>query len=259
MFNDWFSIGPFTVHGYGFFIAVGVLTGLWLACHRAKKKGLNDDICFGLVLVAVFFGVIGAKLLYMIVEWRDLIKDPISVIASSGFVVVGGLTVGMIAIFVYCRIKKVDGLTYFEHCLPSVPLGQAFGRIGCFMAGCCYGKETTCPIGITFTNSHFAPNHVKLLPTQLFSAGANFLHVIVLLLIARKVKKKGVLTGCYFIFYSIGRFIIELFRDDPRGSVGALSTSQFYGIFMLAFGIFMVVWGLKHKEKTQDEAIQERG
>ena len=255
MFNDWLHIGPFTVHGYGACIAIGVLLALWLGCHRAKKRSMSEDIIYGMVFTGVIFGFLGAKILYLIVEWKEFIANPLGALSSSGFVVFGGLTLGMIAIFIYARIKKVDFLKYFELCLPSVALGQAFGRIGCFMAGCCYGKETDSCIGVTFHHSDFAPNNVSLIPTQLISAGGNFLNMALLLFISSRTKKPGVILGCYFIFYSIGRFLVELLRDDPRGSVGALSTSQFYGIFMLIFGIGMLVWGLKHKEKSADEAL----
>ena len=258
MYNDWLTVGPLTVHGYGFCIAVGVLLALWLACHRAKKRGLNADLCYEIVFTAVFFGFLGAKILYLIVEWRSFIANPWSAISSSGFVVFGGLTVGLLSVLVLCRIKKVSFLTYMEHHIPSVALGQAFGRLGCFFAGCCYGKETHSHFAITFHNSDFAPNDIPLVPTQLLSAAGNFLNTAILLFIASKVKKKGIVLGCYFIFYSIGRFIIEFFRADDRGTVGALSTSQFYGIFAFLFGVGMLVWGILHTEKP-DESGTESG
>ncbi len=248
MWNDWFSIGPLTVHGYGASIAIGVLIALWLACARAKKRGLSADLCYELVFVGVIFGMIGAKLMYLIVEWRSFLEDPWSVISSSGFVVYGGLTLGLFAIWVTCRIRKVDFLTYMEHCIPSVALGQAFGRIGCFLAGCCYGKETDSALSIVFSHSDFAPNHVHLVPTQLYSSLGDFINMVLLLFLSSKVKKKGVVLGCYFLFYSVGRFVIEFFRGDARGSVGVLSTSQFYGIFMFAGGLALALWGILHKQ-----------
>ena len=258
MYNDWFSIGPLTVHGYGACIAVGVLCALWLATYRAKKKGLNPDLCYEIVFIAVLFGFVGAKIMYLIVEWKSFFANPWSVLSSSGFVVYGGITGGILEIYVLCRIKKADFLTYMEHHIPSVALGQAFGRIGCFFAGCCYGRQCESPVSITFHNSDFAPNDVPLLPTQLFSAAGDFINTALLLFIASRVKKKGIVLGCYFMFYSVGRFIIEFFRNDNRGSVGALSTSQFYGIFMFIFGLGMFIWGLKHQEKPA-ETTEDKG
>ncbi|MCR5279063.1 MAG: prolipoprotein diacylglyceryl transferase [Lachnospiraceae bacterium] len=256
MYNDWFSIGPLTVHGYGACIAIGVLLALWMSTFRAKKRGLSADLCYELVFVGVIFGFIGAKILYLIVEWRAFLDNPWSVLSSSGFVVFGGLTCGLFAIWVDCRIRKQDFLTYMEHNIPSVALGQAFGRIGCFFAGCCYGRESTCPVAVTFHHSDFAPNDVPLLPTQLFSSAGNFLNTLLLLFIASRVKKKGIVLGCYFIFYSTGRFIIEFFRNDYRGSVGPLSTSQFYGIFAFLFGAGLLIWGIKHEEKPAEIAAE---
>ena len=252
MYNDWLTIGPVTIHGYGACIAIGLLLALFMASYRGKKRGFNDDIIYGLVFVAAVFGFLSAKIMYCLVEWKDFIKDPLSYISSSGFVVFGGLTGGILAVIVYCKIKEVKPLDYLELCMPSVALGQAFGRLGCFFAGCCYGKETTCPIGITFHNSQFAPNNVSLIPTQLISAAANLLNMALLLFISKHTKKKGTVTACYIIFYSVGRYIIEMFRDDDRGSVGALSTSQFYAIFSLVIGIVLFIYA-----QTRKEAVSE--
>lgn len=119
---------------------------------------------------------------------------------------------------------------------------QGFGRIGCFLAGCCYGQETSSPLGITFTYSDFAPNGVSLIPTQEISSLLNFLNFFILINIAKKKKAEGQVGGFYLIFYSIGRFILEFYRGDlERGNVGSLSTSQFIAIFTLIAGILLVV------------------
>lgn len=258
MWNDWLTIGPLTIHGYGVCIAVGLLLALTVACKRAKKIGLNDDIVYGIVFAAAIFGFMGAKIMYCIVEWDMFIKDPMSCLSSSGFVVYGGITGGILAVFIYTKIKKVDFLEYLELCMPSVALAQAFGRIGCFFAGCCYGRETDSIIGITFHNSLYAPNDVKLVPTQLLSSLGDLINMALLLFISKHSKKKGTVTACYVIFYSIGRFIIEIFRNDVRGSVGKLSTSQFYGIFSLALGIALLLWVMLHKEKEVVTSLEEK-
>ena len=258
MWNDWFTIGKLTIHGYGVCIAVGFLCALLLASHRAKKRGLSEDACYGLTFCAVIFGILGAKLMFLIVEWKAFIANPKEVLSTSGFVVFGGLTLGILSAVFYCRAKKLSFWTYMDLICPSIALGQAFGRLGCFCAGCCYGKPTDSWLGITFHNSHYAPNGVKLLPSQLISSGANVLHMIVLLLIAKKAEKsgkKGVVTGFFMIFYSVGRFFIEMLRADDRGEVGKFSTSQFYGFIIAAFGIGVVIWALTHKEKEVSEAI----
>lgn len=128
-------------------------------------------------------------------------------------------------------------LAYLDLMIPSVALAQAFGRIGCFLAGCCYGRETDSWCGVVFTNSDFAPNGVKLLPTQLFMAGGDFLIMAVLLWYASKRPMRGRTSALYLILYSVGRFCIEFLRNDDRGTVGMLSTSQFIAVFTLIVGI----------------------
>ena len=119
-------------------------------------------------------------------------------------------------------------------------LAQGFGRIGCFLAGCCYGAPTDSFLGVVFPPyCEFAPAGVRLWPTQLFSAAGDLLLCLFLLWLDRKEHYEGKLTAWYLIGYSVGRFLIEFLRDDNRGSVGALSSSQFIGLFIVAVGLFL--------------------
>lgn len=240
MYNDILSLGPFTIHGYGLMIGIGVICALLVGVKRAKSKGLSADAVLSLGIVALVFGFIGAKLLFCIVEFDLFIKDPWAALSGNGFVVYGGIISGVLAAFIYCRIKKISFLKYFDLAMPSVAIAQGFGRIGCFLAGCCYGCSTDSFLGVVFQNSLLAPNGVKLLPTQLFSSAGNFLIALVLVLYAKRQPKDGKVGALYLILYSVGRFIIEFFRSDDRGAVGALSTSQFVAVFMLAVGIGML-------------------
>lgn len=242
MYNDLFSIGPVTVHGYGLMIAIGILLAYSLAVYRAKKQALDDEPIFSILICAVFFGFLGAKLLYLITVLDDVLKNPKQLLEiADGFVVYGGIISGIIAVLIYCKIKKLNLLSYLDLIMPSVALAQGFGRIGCFLAGCCYGVETHNAFSVTFHNSAYAPNNVPLFPSQLVSSGLNFIHFIILSLIAKRTKKPGIVTAFYLIFYSIGRFGIEFFRGDLlRGSIGQLSTSQFISIFVFAAGILML-------------------
>ena len=257
MYNDWFSIGPVTIHGYGACIAMGLLAALFMSSYRAKKRGMNDDICYGIVFVAAVFGFLSAKIMYCIVEWKSFIADPLSFITSSGFVVYGGITGGILAVFIYAKVKKVSFVDYLDLVLPAVALAQAFGRVGCFFAGCCYGRETDSCIGVTFHNSLYAPNNVKLIPTQLISAGGDLINMVLLLFIAKRTKKKGTVSACYLIFYSVGRFFIEMLRNDDRGTVGALSTSQFYGIITLVVGVVIFIIAQKHNAPAVEAPVAE--
>ena len=237
-----FSIGSFDIYGYGLMIALGILFAIVLAEKRAPKLGLNPDHVFNIGMWGAGMGLVGAKILYWIVELPSIIEDPSLMLdIGNGFVVYGGIIGGIIGAIIYCRIKKIRFLQYFDLVMPSVALGQAFGRIGCLLAGCCYGRETDGWFHVVFTESMIAPNGVKLIPTQLISSGADLLHCLVLLWIAKRAKGDGQVGGFYLIFYSIGRTLIEMLRDDPRGAVGGLSTSQFISLFILLAGVIMVV------------------
>lgn len=236
MYNDILTIGPITIHGYGLMIAIGLLAGLFIGEARAKRRGMNGDEIYYLTCLCAITGFLCAKILFCIVEWRNFIRDPLSVLKMSGFVVYGGIIGGLLAGYLWCRARKLVFLDYFDVVLPSVAVVQGFGRIGCFLAGCCYGRETDSVFGITFTDSHFAPNHVKLIPTQLISSAGMFVIAGLLFWYARKPRKRGTVGCLYLILYSVGRFCVEFFRNDYRGEVGILSTSQFIAIFTLAAG-----------------------
>lgn len=256
MKNDLLTIGNFTVHGYGLMIGIGIIVAYLLAEYRAKKLGLDNKNVFPLVVVAVVFGLFGAKLLYWITIIDEIIANPrIMLNIADGFVVYGGIIVGIFACWIYSLIKKFGLLKYMDLILPSVALAQGFGRIGCFLAGCCYGMETDSACHIVFKESQFAPNNVQLIPTQLISSGLDFLHFAFLCIVARKVKKPGIVSACYLICYSVGRFILEFFRGDiARGNVGVLSTSQFISIFVAIAGVAMLVICLKRQGKVEEKA-----
>lgn len=248
MKNELFKIGSLTVHGYGLMIAIGIITAYIVLEQRAKRRGWDPDNAFDMAVCAALGGAVGAKLLYYIVEIKSIIADPKLLLnIANGFVVYGGIIGGSICCIVYCRIKKLNTLQWFDLVLPEIAIAQGFGRIGCLLAGCCYGAQTTGSIHIVFRDSLFAPNNVWLYPTQIMSSAANFLNFALLVfLIPRFFKKPGIVSSFYLIFYSIGRFVIEIFRGDAeRGSVGALSTSQFISIFILAAGIALFVLCMK--------------
>ncbi|MEH2960266.1 prolipoprotein diacylglyceryl transferase [Candidatus Merdisoma sp. JLR.KK006] len=254
MHNEIFTIGPVTIYGYGLMIAIGIFLAYFLAEYRARRIGLDEEAVFGLTCWAVAAGLIGGKVLYYITTFQEILADPSLLLdVADGFVVYGALIGGVVGVVLYCRYKKLNCLSYFDLAVPSVALAQGFGRIGCLLAGCCYGRETDSPLGIVFHTSDYAPNGVALMPTQIISSGLNFLHFAVLLVFAKKYKKgEGQVAGLFFVLYSAGRFFLEFLRGDAeRGNVGALSTSQFIAIFMFLFGwvLFFYLGKQGHTEK----------
>jgi phosphatidylglycerol---prolipoprotein diacylglyceryl transferase len=237
-----FQIWGVKIYGYGAMIALGILTALMLLSYRAKKRGYNEEKIFDMSILAIVFGVLGGKLLYIITNINNIIESP-SVLkdVGSGFVVYGSILGGLLGVYIYCRMKKWSLLEIVDLVVPSLPLAQGVGRIGCFLAGCCYGRETSLPIGVIFPSVplSLAPAGVHLVPTQIYSAVFDFALAAFLLWYDKKERKRGRIFSMYLIIYSIGRFFVEFLRADVRGNVGFLSTSQFISLFIIVLGIFL--------------------
>jgi phosphatidylglycerol:prolipoprotein diacylglycerol transferase len=254
-----FQVFGKNIYGYGVMMAIAIIAALTTFWHTAKKRGYNEDHILDLSIATVIAGLLGGKLLYVITELKTIIKDP-SVLKDigAGFVVYGALILGGLAVYIYCRKKKWSFLNIIDLVLPSVALGQGFGRIGCLLAGCCYGAETNLRIGIEFKESLFAPSGVHLHPTQIYMSVFDFALAFFLFWYIRKERKPGKAAAIYIIAYSIGRFLVEFLRNDPRGAVGVLSTSQFISIFTLVIGILVLnIDKLKVFKKEKVENVNE--
>ena len=251
MKNDLFSIGPFTIHGYGLMIALGIVVCVIMGTYRAKKHGYKEDAVLDIAIFSVLAGFLGAKLLFVLVEFDLFLENPMQVLGSEGFVVYGGIIAGVLAAVLYCRIKKLSFLEYFDLLAPSVSIAQGFGRIGCFLAGCCYGRETHAFWGVTFPEGSFAPAGVPLIPTQLLSSAGDFAITGILLLYSKHSKQKGNTGALYLLLYGIGRFLVEFLRSDDRGTVGILSTSQFISIGIVLLAILMF-WRNSVRKKKEE-------
>lgn len=233
-----FEVFGIPIYGYGTMIAIGICAALILVSYRAKKRNYDEDSILNMSILAIILGILGGKLLYIITEIKSIIADP-SLLkdVGSGFVIYGAIIGGAIGVYIYCKRKKWGVLNIFDLAIPSIPLAQGFGRIGCFLAGCCYGKATNMTIGVEFKNSPFVEAGQHLHPTQIYSSIFDFCLAFFLLWYDRKERKQGRIFSLYVIIYSIGRFLVEFLRDDPRGNIGILSTSQFISVFTLIIGI----------------------
>mgnify|MGYP000925666770 CR=1 FL=1 len=252
MKKDLFYIGRFGVHGYGLMIGIGFILALFLGEYRAKKKGMKEEAIIDLAIIAAVGGFLGAKILYIIVSFKEFLQNPLAVIGSEGFVVYGGIISGVLCCMLYCKVKKLKFLDYFDIVMPEVALAQAFGRIGCFLAGCCYGRETTSRFGVVFPEGGLAPAGVKLIPTQLISSAGDFLIMIVLLLYYRKNKKDGTpgnVGFLYMLLYGVGRFLVEFLRNDNRGGAWMFSTSQWISMVIVAGGIVLYLVNKKRHKR----------
>lgn len=252
MFNDWFSIGPLTVHGYGVMIAVGILAASWLATKLCKEYKLDYENIDSFIIFVIFIGYAFSKLTYCLTVFDQFLSDPLSVLGSGGWVVYGGILGGLLAALIWCKWKKWKFMDYFQVLMPCVSLAQGFGRIGCFFAGCCGGAVTDAWYGIQFPATSLAWNTTqKIIPTQLLSSAGDFLIFAFLMYNLKKGKHPEDTGAWYLILYSVGRFLIEFLRGDLiRGGIGPFSTSQFISLFVVVLGAYMI-WNRQRKEEKQ--------
>lgn len=247
MYNDWLTIGNFTIHGYGVMIAIGIMTAYFMGDRLGKKYGLNTDEIDTIIFLVLVGGFACAKLLYCLTVFDQFISDPLSVLGSGGWVVYGGIIGGLLTGWFYCRYKKLNFMDYFNVLAPCVAVAQGFGRIGCFFAGCCYGIETHTALDVHFPDGSLGPGSATgALPTQLIMSAGNFL--ICWYLLKNLEKDRDNTAAKYLILYSAGRFMIEFVRGDAaRGHIGFLSTSQFIAIFIFILGVILL---MKNRKKT---------
>jgi phosphatidylglycerol:prolipoprotein diacylglycerol transferase len=240
---------------YGVLFALGVtLAWIWFG-RRARGLGLPDEQVFNLTFYTLIGGIIGAKLLLVLVDWRDYVADPsllLGTIRTAG-VLVGGVAGGAIVFVTYVRRHGLPLIRLADAVVAPLMLAQALGRFGCLSAGCCYGVPVDAghPLAVTFTHPQAIASGrffgQPLLAVQLIEAVVDLVLVVVLTLLwRRRPKPEGTVMWCYVLLYSGARLAIEFYRGDVgRGLYfsGQFSTSQMFAISGLLLGAFMLIRG----------------
>ena len=266
MYPELFSVGPITVYSYGVLLAASYLLGLWLAMRRAKQWGLDPSRVLDLGIYIIIAALIGAKLLLLIVDFDQFSRSTADLLslARSGGVFYGGLILAVAVAFWYVIKHRLPLWTTCDVFAPGIALGHVTGRLGCLAAGCCYGRPTELPWGITFTNPLAAANvgtplGIALHPTQIYEAGAELLILLFLLATERRGKPfAGRTFWGYMFLYAISRYIIEIYRGDPRGEVLGVSTSQFISLVLAPLSIVMLVWLSRTSPETPQQMPRRR-
>jgi phosphatidylglycerol:prolipoprotein diacylglycerol transferase len=268
-----FKIGNFEIGTFGLMAAVGFFAAYWIATKRAEEAGLSGDRFANLVVVSLLGGILGAKLLFVGVYFRSAPLLDL-VFSRSGLVYYGGL-IGGVGAGWFCTWKNGwDPAHVADIVAPAIPLGHFFGRIGCLLNGCCYGKICHHSFGISFPkiledgqvvgsepfvhqllegHVHADSSHsLPVYPTQIMSSlGGLATFLFLQFYLSKRQSFKGQLAVSYLLIYSVFRFCIEAFRDDPRGAwPGGLSTSQGIAVIL---GIFaLAIWRplQKRSQKT---------
>ncbi|MFW6333633.1 MAG: prolipoprotein diacylglyceryl transferase [Desulfosalsimonas sp.] len=247
MFPVIFEYGRFALHTYGFFIALGVLAAILMVRREGKRLGLDPnrltDLCFYLVIASI----LGSRLFFVALNYEYFIEAPLEIfkIWSGGLVFYGGFIVSFAAAIALVQAYRLPLGKIADIAGLAIPLGHFFGRLGCFSAGCCYGKTCDLPWAVAFSHSEaLAPLNVPLHPTQLYAAAANLFIFLVLMGLRKKKRFHGQIFLLYIFLYGVLRSVIEIFRGDDRGGLvlDVLSVSQTLGIAAAVFSLAVLVF-----------------
>ena len=214
-----FHLGSFPVHSYGVMIALAFLAGLWTATLRARREKISGETIADVTLWLMVGGIIGARIVYVATYWREEFADqPLSEIFKiyhGGLVYYGGLIGAMIAGMIYIRWKKLPLWKIADVLAPSCALGNVFGRIGCLLNGCCYGRACSLPWAISFPadNPLGSPTY-PVHPTEIYDALLNFGVYLFLAWLFRRIKFDGQIFTTYLLCYAVTRSFVEYFRGD---------------------------------------------
>ena len=260
-----FEAGGVTIYSYGVLLAAAYLLGLQFALMRARHRGLDGQRVMDLGIWIIISALLGAKLLLLVVDFRQFTANPRDLLglARSGGVFYGGLIGAVTVALVYLRRHKMPLWTTTDVFAPGIALGHIVGRLGCLLAGCCFGRQTSVPWAITFTDPAAMANvgtplGVPLHPTQLYEAGAEALILAFLLVFERRGRPfPGRTFWSYMLLYGVSRFIVEFYRGDSRGMVfDALSTSQFVSVLLVPLSIVMLILLSRRLDPRRHAAAQ---
>ena len=263
-------IAGLPIKTYGFCMALGFLAAWQVLSWLCRRTGRPPDPLSNLLMLMLFSGIIGARLEYVREFWgREFASDPLSVfkVWQGGLVFYGGLILAIAVFFVWCRARRERMAPVADLFVTVIPLAHAFGRVGCFFFGCCYGRESACACAVAFPRHspawnaqveagrilQSAQSSLPVLPTQLFEAAAVLsLFAVLMFVFLRNWKRRpGFTTGCYLAGYACIRFCIEFLRDDMRQRFGEVSIGQVVSIGLFGLGItFMFVSLLRSRAEN---------
>jgi phosphatidylglycerol---prolipoprotein diacylglyceryl transferase len=249
-----FTLGGFTVYWYGVLAALGFLTAFWTSSRRAPREGFSPELIVDLAPWLIGGAIVGARLFYVVSHWQEEFAGQpfweIFALRRSGLVWYGGLIGASLATILYARRKQVSLWKLADVMAPSIALGHAFGRFGCLMTGCCYGRPTSLPWAIRFPKDHWTLG-IPVHPTEIYEALLNLALYGGLMWLYRRKKFDGQIFGIYLVCYALLRGFVECFRGDyPKYYLGGYVTpAQFISIGILAAG-FLLLWRLAPAQPT---------
>jgi phosphatidylglycerol---prolipoprotein diacylglyceryl transferase len=252
-----FQFGSVTIYTYGVLVATGVLLGLWYARRQAPRAGLDPEKTWNLGIYAVLVALLLAKVWLVFSSGGYYLAHPRDIFSlatfQSGGTFYGGMLGAILTMVVYSLVQKMPIVSVLDTFTAALPLGHAIGRLGCFAAGCCYGKPTALPWGVRFTNPTAAqiagtPLDVHLHPTQLYEAAAESMNFAILVWVGARQRFKGQVLGTYCLLYGAERGVIEFFRGDPGRTMllnDSISLMQVVSVGLILAGASLWYRGLR--------------
>ncbi|MCM8767637.1 MAG: prolipoprotein diacylglyceryl transferase [Candidatus Omnitrophica bacterium] len=242
------KIGSFVIYWYGVLVAIGVFVSVAIFQKESLKEGYNEKLISQIVFWTILTGIIGARFLHIFVNFYYYILHPLEILKlrNGGLAVEGAILFSLIFLILFSKIKNISTIKLLDTISISVPIGQAIGRIGCFLNGCCYGKETNFFFGVKFP---FLERKVH--PTELYYS---FLYIILFFLLkklSQKFKKgEGFIFSSYLIGFSLIRYFVDFLRGDlNKTSLGLYPTQIIAIIIFIIGGVYLVLKILKTNKK----------
>ncbi len=237
------KIGSLNIYSYGVFVAIGFLAAIRVAAAEIARTGSDPETFYDMAFWLVIAAIVGARLFHVLVYWTYYAANPSEIyrLWNGGLVFYGGLLGAAAACVVFLRRRGLPFLPAADAAALGIPLGLAFGRVGCALAGCCYGKPTDVPWAIVFSDpASLAPPHVPLHPTQLYESVAGFAIFAILAATRERFSTPGMRFWTMLILYGAARSFFEIFRDDPRGFVGPFSESQVVSAILVLYAVVSI-------------------
>ena len=265
-----FDFDPIVIYSFGFCVALGILTAYFLMVWLGKRTGYTSEFLSNFVLVIMISAFVGARFAYVCEHWTAEFKDNWLLafnIANGGIMYYGGMLGAWLGGSIYLLIKKRSVMDVLDLTVTVLPLGHAWGRVGCFLNGCCFGRVSDCAIAVQYPYhsnvwwSQYSQGLISkvdrlslpVMPSQLVEAALNLLVCIILVITyRRKNRRRGMQMGLYAVMYSIVRFFTETLRSDERMNVGVFSISQAISIGFFAFGVCMLIWVFFIQKDTKE-------
>ena len=258
MFPDLLSIGPLTIHSYGLFFTLGIIVGLLIALKFGMDGGMNPLLILDMGFIIILSSLIGSRLAYLIINfsyYRDHVLDMLK-IWHGGMIFSGGLITVLLVLGWYVKRHRLSFWEIGDLWAPSAAIGQGIGYIGCFLAGCCYGKPTELKWGVIFSHpDSLAPLGVPLHPTQLYGVLSGFAIFIMLLYLRARKHFEGQILLWYLILQSTAQLFVERFRGDERifilgGEMTINHLSALLGLFAAVITLFVRKPKTNHHEDS---------